>query len=85
MSSPHSPVNPRSIDTNARCFTLRNEITALRLCRPPKARYDSAVLSELPKGAALIVCGAGFNHRTIRVNWQNDSYYVFERDLVEGE
>jgi hypothetical protein len=40
-----------------------------------------AVLTELPKGAVLTVCGAGFNHRTATVRWRDDSFYVFEQDL----
>jgi hypothetical protein len=70
---------------NARHLTLRREITALRLREPLTAAYDSAKFVELPKGAELSVCGAGFNNRTVMIRWQGDSYYVFEQDLVQDD
>jgi hypothetical protein len=81
----HFPVFSQRITANAGCLTLRNEITALRLCGPPKMKIDSAMFAELPKGAMLVICGAGFNHRTLKVRWQNDTYYVFERDLFPDD
>lgn len=48
-------------------------------------KIHSTFLAEIPKGAVLIICGAGFNHRTLRVRWQNDTYYVFERDLFQDD
>lgn len=85
MTSTQVPVFSRRITANAGCLTLRNEITALRLCGPPKTKFNSAMFAELPKGAVLFICGAGFNHRTLRVRWQNDTYYVFERDLFQDD
>lgn len=85
LTSTHFPVVSQRITANAGCLTLRNEITALRLCGPPKMKIHSTFLAEIPKGAVLIICGAGFNHRTLRVRWQNDTYYVFERDLFQDD
>lgn len=65
------------------CVTLRREITALRLTKRCHSDHDSAVLSELPKGAVLTVCGTGFNHRTATVRWRENVYYVFEQDLPQ--
>jgi hypothetical protein len=67
--------------SNEGSLTLFNEITALRLCKPSESKYCSAIPAELPKGAVLTICGSGFNHRTMTVRWNNDTYYVFERDL----
>jgi hypothetical protein len=48
-------------------------------------KIDSAMFAELPKGAVLLICGPGFNDRTLKVRWQDHAYYVFERDLVQED
>ena len=39
------------------------------------------MITQLPQGAQLHVCGRGFNERTVRVRWANGSYFVFLQDL----
>jgi hypothetical protein len=82
LTSTFVSASPEVILPNSNCLTLRRDITALRLTKSRDSNYDFAVLTELPKGAELTVCGAGFNHRTVTVRWQDDNYYVFEQDLV---
>jgi len=43
---------------------------------------DIGVLSYLPRGSILSVCGRGLNADTVRVQWQGCFYYIFRRDLV---
>jgi hypothetical protein len=43
---------------------------------------DIGVLSYLPRGSILSVCGHGMNAETVRVQWQGCFYYIFRRDLV---
>lgn len=85
MTSTFVSASPEVNLPNPDCHTLRRDITALRLTKSRDLNYDFAVLTELPKGAELTVCGSGFNHRTVTVRWQDDSYYVFEQDLLPGD
>ena len=39
------------------------------------------MITQLPQGAQLHVCGRGFNERTVRVRWADGSYFVFLQDL----
>jgi hypothetical protein len=36
---------------------------------------------ELPEGARLLVCGAGFDEHTAKVLWKGHYYFVYARDL----
>jgi len=36
---------------------------------------------ELPQGARLLVCGAGFDEHTAKVLWKRNYYFVYARDL----
>ena len=81
LASTYVPAFPTPIQPQPHCLTLLREITALRITKSCHSNHDLAVLAELPKGAVLTMCGAGFNHRTATVRWRGDSYYVFEQDL----
>lgn len=81
LVSMYVPALPTLIQPQQNCLTLLREITALRITKSCHSNHDLAVLAELPKGAVLTMCGAGFNHRTATVKWGGDSYYVFEQDL----
>jgi hypothetical protein len=39
------------------------------------------MITQLPQGAELELCGEGFNDRTIRVRWAEGFYFVFLQDL----
>ena len=39
------------------------------------------VISHLPQGSEITMCGNGFNDRTIKVEWQECYFYVFLEDL----
>lgn len=81
MASTYVPAFPFLIQPKPSRLTLLREITALRIAKCSHSDHDLAVLTELPKGAVLTVCGAGFNHRTATVRWRDDAFYVFKQDL----
>lgn len=81
LASTYIPASPSPVQPKPNRLTLLREITALRITKCCYSNYDLAVLAELPKGAELTLCGVGFNHRTVTVQWRDDSYYVFEQDL----
>jgi len=39
------------------------------------------MITQLPEGAELELCGEGFNERTVRVRWAEGFYFVFLQDL----
>ena len=39
------------------------------------------MITQLPQGAELHVCGEGFNERTVRVRWAEGFYFVFLQDI----
>ena len=39
------------------------------------------MITQLPRGAELQLCGEGFNDRTVRVKWAESFYMVFLQDL----
>jgi hypothetical protein len=41
------------------------------------------MITQLPSGAELIVCGDGFNDRTVKVRWAEGFYFVFLQDLEQ--
>jgi hypothetical protein len=81
LASTYVPASLSLVQPKPNRLTLLTEITALRITKCSHSNHDLAVLTELPKGAVLTVCGAGFNHRTATVRWRGDPYYVFEQDL----
>jgi hypothetical protein len=39
---------------------------------------------ELPVGAKLLVCGAGFDEHTVKVLWKDDYYFVYAHQLNDA-
>jgi hypothetical protein len=40
-----------------------------------------APIAMLPEGAALEICGDGFDESTVRAQWAGRPYFVFRQDL----
>jgi hypothetical protein len=65
-------------------YTLTSAVTAFRTYRDEQDTDHCGPICELPEGAALIVCGGGFNKRTVRVRYGDCDYCVFWRDLASA-
>ena len=70
------PAEPVSTETT---ITLKKDISALEIVR--RAAGYFGVLAQISKGSRLEICGAGFNARTYKVQWQNRLFYVFRQDV----
>ena len=63
-------------------FCLRKNVAAIQVL-PEEARESPrlGMITQLPHGAELAVCGPGFNERTVKVRWSGGMYFVFLQDL----
>ena len=62
--------------------TLSKSISALQLQQ--KENGDGAqlgLLSQLGRGTVLVVCGTGFDERTVKVRVNDRFYFVFAQDV----
>ena len=66
-------------------ITLSKDVAAIQIEASEAGRPRYGLISQLPKGAELIVCGDGFNNRTARVNCHGFHYFVFLQDIEEPE
>ena len=67
---------------NDKSYTLMKNIAAIQVL--PADSGDGprlGMITQLPSGAELTVCGEGFNERTVRVRWAEGYYFVFLQDL----
>lgn len=62
---------------------LSKNIPAIPLEHVEDGREQLGAISRLPRGAQLEVCGSGFDHRTVKVVWSGQHYFVFIQDLRE--
>jgi hypothetical protein len=71
-------------DLQERCFHLRNDIAAIQLLDSENAEEAKlGMITQLPAGAVLHVCGPGFNERTLKVRWAEGMYFVFLQDVED--
>lgn len=63
-----------------RTITLKKDISALELVEKENATR-MGVLSLIPKGSQLDICGLGFNERTYTVQCNNRTFVVFQQDV----
>jgi hypothetical protein len=63
-------------------FTLTEAVTAFRTTSDECVNGAWGPICELPVGAALTLCGGGFNERTVRVCYSDCHYCVYWRDLA---
>ncbi len=64
-------------------ITLSKDIAAIQIESSEAGRLRCGFISQLPKGADLIVCGDGFNKRTARVAYRGSVYFVFLQDIEQ--
>jgi len=64
-----------------RTIILSKKIAAIGAALNEDGKIRMGVISQLPDGANLEVCGDGFNDRTIKVRWQEQFYFVFMQDV----
>jgi hypothetical protein len=62
-------------------YILPKKVAAMQISCAEHGRTGSGILSELPEGAQVVVSGDGFNSRTMKVEWQSQSYFVFLQDI----
>ena len=68
-----------------RRLTLPRNISAIQLL-PAEAEHGNAklgVITQLPSGATVEICGDGFNDRTAKVRYCEGYFFVFLQDLQE--
>jgi hypothetical protein len=61
--------------------TLCKNIAAIQIRPAGNGEEHLGLLSQLPKGAELHICGDGFNSRTVKVEWRGHFYFVFMQDI----
>jgi hypothetical protein len=63
--------------------TLSKVIAAINIRETEDGHMRMGLISQLPQGAELQICGEGFNERTIKVRWGERLYFVFVQDIEE--
>jgi hypothetical protein len=66
-------------------FTLSKPIAAINFHLTETGEARTGLITQLPKDAAVEVCGEGFNERTIAVRWKDGFYFVFLQDIEPPE
>jgi hypothetical protein len=65
-----------------RVYSLSKNIAGIQVLPAADAGEPRlGMITQLPQGAELEVCGEGFNERTVRVRWAEGFYFVFLQDL----
>jgi len=62
-------------------ITLTKPIAAVQAAACEEGRTRLGLVSQLPPGAEIEVCGDGLTDRTVKVCWKNQFYFVFCQDL----
>jgi hypothetical protein len=65
-------------------YTLTSAVMAFRTSPEDQDEDSGGPLCELPEGAAVEVCGAGFSKRTVKVHYGDCYYHVYWRDLASA-
>ena len=76
----HAVCSPR-FGSAEESITIAKRIAAIAVGLNAEGKIQIGVISQLPDGACLEVCGEGFNERTIKVRWREQFYYVFLQDV----
>jgi hypothetical protein len=63
-------------------YRLTDAVTAFAFFTDNLGIERYGPVCELPEGANLEICGAGFNQRTVKARYGNCYYHVFSRDLA---
>lgn len=70
-----------SPQSSERICVLSEEISAMELIPNRTGQMQLGLLSSLPQGAEIKICGEGFNERTAKVRCRGCLYFVFLQDL----
>ena len=62
-------------------YVLPHDISAIQVMSAELSHTGLGPVSRLPRGAAVQVCGLGFDKQTIKVAFQGQYYFVFLDDL----
>ena len=66
--------------------TLLHQISAIQLVRREDGSVKLGALGQLGAGTEVVVCGKGFNERTVKVRTEADHYFfVFQQDIPSAE
>lgn len=70
-----------SLISTERTIILQKCISAIPITLGKGGRPKLAPMAMLPEGAALEICGNGFNELTVTAHWAGKSYFVFRQDI----
>jgi hypothetical protein len=60
---------------------LAGPILAIQILPKENGRITLGLLSQLPAGAVLRICGDGFDERTVQVSVNDHFYFVFRQEI----
>lgn len=60
---------------------LQKCVSAIPITLGKDGKSEMAPMATLPDGAALQICGDGFDETTVRALWAGQAYFVFCQDL----
>lgn len=63
---------------------LPKQVSAMQLLPAPGAPARLGLITQLPSGAIVDVCGDGFNERTAKVRYCEGYFFVFLQDLQDS-
>jgi hypothetical protein len=58
-------------------------IAAVQVTYNDDGSEGMGLLTQIPRESTLLVCGEGFNERTVKVNLKGFRYFVFREDIEE--
>lgn len=62
-------------------YVLGRNTSAIETISDLDGKTRLGMIVQLPEGAEVRVCGAGFNERTVKVAWEGGFYYIFLEDI----
>lgn len=62
-------------------YVLKRNTSAIQSISDLDGKTRLGTILQLPEGAEVRVCGAGFNERTVKVSWEGGFYYIFLEDV----
>lgn len=73
-------IPPRS--GSDRPYAILHNIAAIELMANNREHGRLGMVTQLPSGTRVEVCGSGFNERTVKVRSNERYYFVFWQDLA---
>ena len=79
--------NDRAFDNNCdtivRKLTLPKQISAIQMVPAGNTHGKLGLITQLPCGATVDICGDGFNERTAKIRYGQGYFFVFLQDLQD--